>query len=359
MNPHMKVLLATVILTAFAFGVWQNRELSLLKDREMVLRSELADRPPPHAGLEKPSPTPSGRPDGRTSLDAEAFVKRFEELVASGKRPSDQERNLLGDTLTKATPRELKMLVEALRNSSLPQELRAGVFITIAPRLAEGHPKLAAEIAIEGGEGNSFRAVMRVWLAADPQGAANWMEEAAAADPPLDPSRFRSVEELNLEALSLAVRVVAGPSAVGIEELLGKKDKLRLAALGEIMMTTSPEQFATVMTRISQSAGIPERERLELIGITMARHQDPALARQILQDASLSDEQVITTAVILIDHIDSSNIRSSVDWLIAATADSPARTEALARIGSGWKARSPEAATAYFREKNLTIPGSE
>lgn len=96
-----------------------------------------------------------------------------------------------------------------------------------------------------------------------------------------------------------------------------------------------------------------------MICIALPRHQDPALARQILQDASLPEERFITAAITLIGHIDSSNIRGSVDWFMATTTDGPARTVALARIGLEWKARSPEAAIAYYRENNLTIPGSE
>jgi hypothetical protein len=349
----MKIILSAILLIVAAIGLWQHRELSTLKLRENALRAA-GQGVPAHPGS---GGTPTIRPHrsgGRNSFEPAAFVRRFEELVSANQPPSDEERVRLGEFLSTASPRELKLLVEELRRSDiLPHELKCGIFIAIAPRLAESHPKLAAGIAVEGGEGNAFRAVMRTWLVSNPKAAAEWLE---TADPPLDITRFRSAEDLDLDALFLAAGVVSDPSGDGLAKLLRDDRKRQHAGLGEVMVISTPADFAKTMCRISQDTSAPESERLDLIGSTLARHQDPALARQILLDAALPHEQFISAAMILIRNIDPSNIPTSVDWFIAVTTDDPSRRNALARIREQWNAISPTEAAAYFESRNPTVP---
>lgn len=348
----MKIILSTVILTVCAIGLWQNRELSRLSEREGVLRAEREKTGSPHSGREESGSGSQGRPQIRKSLDPVAFVSRFEKIVASHREPSESERVELVDTLASASPRELKALVDELRRSNLPEKIKQETFSVIAPRLAESQPMLAAEIAVEGGQEDPFRMVMRTWLTADPKAAAGWMKNR---NPPLDSTAFRSMDDIDLKILGLTVGVVSDPSGESLGKILRGNDKVQLAGLGEVMMSTHPADFAEITRRVSEDAGVPENERMELVGSVLARHPDPVMVRQILQDAALPEEQFLPAAAILMSSTDPSNMRAAVDWFVGATTESPARTKALRRIHDQWAANSPDEAAAYFREKNLPL----
>jgi hypothetical protein len=353
----MKIFLLVILLTVVAAGLWQNQELSRLKERESVLRARAGGIVNPDRFAKGSGKTGPVAPEGRQSFDPGAFLKRFEELVGGGRQPSEREAAELLDSLVAASPRELRALVEELRRSnSLPQELKRSIFSVIAPRLAESQPKLAAEIAVEGGEENPFRAVMRVWLSRDAKTASSWVEEATAADPPFNETRFKPLEDFDLAALSLAARVIADPAGGGLQELLEESGKAQLAALDEVMMSSTPAELANVMHRISRDSGSTEKEWIELIGTTLARHRDPAVARQVLLDARLPEPEFIKAASILMTSADPSTMQTSVDWFLAATTDGPDRTQALERIWGQWSAKSSTEAEAYFRGRNLPVP---
>lgn len=315
----MKIILLIIVVAAIATGLWQNRELSHLKAREASLRARSGDASVPvetSTSGASPISTRSPRRDARASLDVEAFVKMLGGLVGS-ERISDKERHLIQDTLTSASPRELKRLVEELRRSSLPEEVKQWMFVPIAPRLAESEPKLGAKLALEGGEGNSFRMVMRRWLLQDPKGASAWMHEAMAGDPSLDASRFRDLGKLNLKSLAVAARLAADPAGQDLTELFKSKDLL--PAFDEIAAALPPDGLVTVVKRISTESTLPEDERLCLFGGILAHHQDPVQARQILLDSALPPEQFRKAAAIVILRQDPVGIRSGIEWFRGAT----------------------------------------
>lgn len=120
----MKIVLSTIFLSAVAAGLWLNRELSRLTERESVLRVEREKTRDPHSGTEESDTGSQGRPETRKLLDAAAFVNRFEQILGNHRKPSESERIELADALASASPRELKALVDELRRSNLPEEIK-------------------------------------------------------------------------------------------------------------------------------------------------------------------------------------------------------------------------------------------
>jgi hypothetical protein len=276
----MKITLLIIVVAAVAAGLWQNGELNRIEAHEASLRARLGNVSLP---VEIPGgssiPTKSAHREGRASLDVEALVKMLGRMAGS-ERASDKERILIQDTLTSASPRELKRLVEELRQSSLPTELKQWMFVPLASRLVESDPKLAMELALEGGEGKTFRMVMRKWLLQDPKGAAAWMHEAATGDSPLDVSRFRGeFNNIDLKSLALAARLAADPAGHDLTELFQTKDLL--PAFDEISSTLRPDGLITVVKRISTESTLSDDNRLCFLGGILAHHQDPVQARQI------------------------------------------------------------------------------
>lgn len=163
------------------------------------------------------------------------------------------------------------------------------------------------------------------------------------------------MDDTDLKILSLTVGAVSDPSGESLGKILRGNDKVRLAGLGEVMMSTHPSDFSRIARLVTQDTGVPEKVRMELVGSVLARHPEPAVARQILQDAALPQEQFLPAAAILMRSTDPSNMRAAIDWFVATTTESAARTKALRRIHEQWAARSPDEASAYFREKNLPL----
>lgn len=309
----MKITLLIIVVAAIAAGLWQNRELHRLQTREASLRASLGNASLP-VGTSGTSaiPTKSARRDVRLPLDPKAFVKMLERPAGSDRVP-DKERILIQDTITSASPRELKQLVEELRRSSLPEELKKWMFVPLASRLVESDPKLATELALEGAEGNTFRMVVRKWLLQDPKGAAAWMQEAETGDPPLDISRFKGEpNDLDLKALALAARLAADPAGHDLTELSQSRDLV--PAFYEIAATLPPDGLLTVVKRISTESTLSEDNRVSLFGGILARHQDPVVARQILLDSALPPEQFKDAAAMLILRQDPAGIRSGIEW---------------------------------------------
>lgn len=338
----MKITLLIIVVAAIATGLWQNRELGRLKTHEASLRARPENAAVPVETSGAPSiSTKSPRRDARASLDVEAFVKRLGGLIGSETMP-DKERTFMQDTLASASPRDLKRLVEELRRSSLPEDVKKWMFVPIAPRLVESEPKLAVELAQEGGEGNTFRMVMRKWLLQDPQGASAWIHEAMTGDPPLDLSGFRG--EFNngdLKSLAFAAKLAADPAGHDLTELLQSKHPL--PAFDEIAATLPPEGLVTVVKRISKESTLSEDERLCLLGGILAHHQDPVEARQILHDSVLPPEQFRRAAAILILQQDPAGIRSGIEWFRGST-QGEVRDLGLHEIVTLWAEQDPRSA---------------
>lgn len=353
----MKIILSTIVLTSIAAGLWQNRELSRLHEREEALVSIRKDNRVPGKGAEDQSDT-SGpdRTEARKTLDAKAFLRKFEEVLEAKRRPTDEERTAFGDALMSASPRELKALADELRrNSTLPQELKNSLFSAIAPRLAESYPELAAGIAVESRDSDAFEAVMHTWLLSKPDAAASWLKEEMAKVPT---SPLASIEGANPEALAMAAELIADDAdGGGVTRFMAALGEQREQALEIVVTSTKPDVLAGIMNRISRDSGSPEKERLKLIGSTLGRHPDPEVGRQVLLDAKLPPAQFIQAAAIVVRDADPSTMRSTLDWFLSAAPDSPERAAALEKIRLRWAARAPAEAEAYYREKNLPVAG--
>lgn len=350
MNHHpVKATLLLILLTALGLGLWQGRELSQLKSREASLRAKAGSVPTSGVTSQLPGATKSARRDARAPIDAVALVQMLESwavLQQNGSPPSDKDAASMREAILSASPRELKMLVEELRRSGLPEELKKGMSLAIAPRLADSDPKLATELAVEGGEGNSFRMIMRSWLRRDPKSAAAWLEEAAAGDPPLDKSRFKRLEDLDLEALSCAARLAADPKEGALDDLFSRKGKALGSAFGDIAAALPPAELAALLNRISKDPHLPETGELDLIGYTLARHEDPALARQVLLDAALSPERFTKAATTLILDSDPIGIRAGVEWF-RNSAPAEAKAAGLRDIVLAWALKDRKSAIGW------------
>jgi hypothetical protein len=344
----MKITLLIIVVAAVAAGLWQNGELNRIEAHEASLRARLGNVSLP---VEIPGgssiPTKSAHREGRASLDVEALVKMLGRMAGS-ERASDKERILIQDTLTSASPRELKRLVEELRQSSLPTELKQWMFVPLASRLVESDPKLAMELALEGGEGKTFRMVMRKWLLQDPKGAAAWMHEAATGDSPLDVSRFRGeFNNIDLKSLALAARLAADPAGHDLTELFQTKDLL--PAFDEISSTLRPDGLITVVKRISTESTLSDDNRLCFLGGILAHHQDPVQARQILLDSALPPQQFRKAAAILVLRQDPVGIRSGIEWFRGATKGETTEV-GLNEIVTLWAKQDPRSAGQWVED---------
>ncbi|HEY1121419.1 MAG TPA: hypothetical protein VGE67_07445 [Haloferula sp.] len=238
-------------------------------------------------------------------MDGAGFVTYLAKSLEKGSRPSESERMFLRDQLAAASGRELKQWALALRESQLPDPLKKEILVSIAPRMAEHDPKMAAELVVAGDDGNAFRSVIRAWLSKDAVAASAWLEE-------MEVPQFKNPEDLNFPALSLAAKVAADP--VGMDELLEANGKLALAALWELSATQSPADLASVLHRVSLESKLPESDRLHVIGGTLARYRDPSMARQIVLDAGLSGEQFVKVASTMIGSLDPAGKTAGIEW---------------------------------------------
>ncbi|MCW1926617.1 hypothetical protein OKA05_28955 [Luteolibacter arcticus] len=314
----MKATLLVIILAAIAAGWWQGQELSRLKQREAELGGASAKAGVP---LETTA-SKSSRRDAKAALDGAGFVALLAKSVEKGKRPSKGERVFLRDQIAAASGRELKQWVVALRDSPLPEELKKEVLVSIAPRLAEHDPKLAAELVIAGDEGMPFRSVLRTWLAKDAVAAAAWLEE-------IEPPQFRNPEYLDFPGLCLAAKIAADPAKV--DELLVSDQKKMLGALWELSAIQTPADLSGVLQRISRESSLPESERLLVIRGVLSGYRDPAMARQMLVDVALPREQFVQVAAAMIRSLDPAGKAASVEW-VKSLPDARQREELLKEV---------------------------
>ena len=313
----MKATLLVIVFAAIAAGWWQAQELSRLKQRETELRASSS------GGAESAETvaTKSSRRDAKPTLDGAAFVALLTKSLEKGAPPSEEERMFLRDQIGAASGRELKQWAVALRDSQLPDELKKDILVSIAPRIAENDPKLAAELVLMGEDGNPFRSVMRTWLVKDAATAAAWLAE-------IDPPKFRSSGDFDFPALSLAAKVAADPAQ--LDALLESDKKRLLAALQELSPVLAPSDFARVLHRVSRDSKLSENNRQHVIGGAMARYRDPALARQILLEAALPAEQFVPVAASMIQSLDPTASAAGVEWV--KSLPDPSQREKLLRI---------------------------
>jgi hypothetical protein len=334
----MKLLVAGVLVAVLATGLWQRKELSRLEQREVSLRGRYVGAPESgvkaEADIVATLPARTGRRGDRESFDPDAFVAKLAALIANHQRgehaPEEEEPSFIAEELASASPRELKDLVSALRRSSLPEEYVKSFFWPIAPRLAESDPEWAAGLSWEAGEWRPFKMVLRSWIARDPAGAAAWFAGTITGNADEDSARFRALENVEFEAMALAVRLASDPGVDGVKELLLLKGNPLALALAEVSATLPPGELATVMSLISRDPVLSEMERLDVIGNTLAGCPDPVVARQVLLDAALPADQFAKAAAILIGSLDPVGKEASIAW--AKSLPDPQQREELLRI---------------------------
>ncbi|MEK7949433.1 hypothetical protein [Luteolibacter soli] len=317
----MKATLLIIVLVAITTGWWQGQELSRLKQREAELRAVSGKT---GAAVENGA-TKSSQREARPVLDGAGFVALIAKSLKEGVPLTEKERMLLRDQIAAASGHELKQWALMLRDSELPEEVKKDILVSIGPRVAESDPKLAAELVVDGNDGSPFRTVMRTWLSADAAAAAAWLEG-------ISPPKFKNRGELDFPALLLAAKVAADPA--GIDELLGADAKLCLSALWEFAATQTPGDLSNVLHRVSLDSKLPEGNRVHIIGGTLARHRDPAVARQILLDAGLPEEQFVKVAAEVIQSLDPAGKAAGIEWA-EGLPDSSRRTGLLASLREG------------------------
>lgn len=334
----MKILVAIVLIAALATGLWQRTELTRLKQKEASLR-EGSSRAPESgakadADIVASLPARTGRRGDRESFDPAAFVGKLAGLIAryqgGEQAPEEEETSFVTEELASASPRELKELASALRQSPLPDDLVKSLHQLIAPRLAESDPEFAADLAWEAGEWRPFKNVLRSWISRDPASAAAWFAGTTTGNAGEDSARFRALENVEFEAMALATRLASDPDVDGVKELLLLKGNPLALALAEVSASLPPGELATVMNLISRDPVLSEMERLDVIGNTLAGCPDPAVARQVLLDAALPADRFAKAAAILISSLDPVGKEASITW--AKSLPDPQPREELLRI---------------------------
>jgi hypothetical protein len=126
----------------------------------------------------------------------------------------------------------------------------------------------------------------------------------------------------------LAAKVAADPAK--LDDLLDAGGKRELAALWELSAVQAPSDLASVLHRVSLDSKLPENNRQHVIGGTLARYRDPAVARQILLDAALPAEQFVPVAASMIQSLDPAGRAAGVEWV--RSLPDPSQREELLRI---------------------------
>lgn len=313
----MKTTLLVIVFAAIGIAWWQGRELSQLKQREADLKRLTESS---HEASATGSTDPQRR-NAEPTLDAKSFVGMLSGWLEKGAPPTRNEREFLRKQIEAASGRELKQWALALRESALPEEMKKDFLTAIAPRIAESDPKLAAELVLTGDDGNSFRSVLRTWLATDAVAAAAWLQT-------IDPPVFRSPQDFDYPALSMAAKIAGNPASMDtLLELNGKQVRQTLEELSSFQ---APSDFAKVLQQLSGSSRIPENERLHIISGVLAAHRDPTTARQILLDAALPSDQFVRVASTLIRSLDPAGRTAGIAWV--KSLPDPAPREELLRM---------------------------
>lgn len=325
MTP-MKPTLIVIVLAAIGIAWWQGRELSRLQEREAELK-RLSDV---SHNVSATNSKERKQRDSSPTLDAKSFVETLGGWLDKGVPPTNDEREFLRTQIESASGRELKQWALALRESSLPEDMKRDFLAAIAPRIAESDPKLAAELVLTSDDGNSFLSVLRKWLVTDPSSAAAWLEA-------IDPPAFRHAGDLDVQALSMAAKIAKEPASA---DLLLEMDALRLRrTLEELSVIQVPHDFARILGRLSGSSVLPENERLQLISGVLAAHRDPATARQILQDAALPADQFVRVASALIQSLDPAAKAAGIAW-VKSLPDPDQRGQLLRLLNAGPESNS-------------------
>ena len=316
MKP-MKTTLTVIVCSTIGIAWWQGRELARLKQRESELKHLTEVSRKPHA-------TTRAAPEDRSSaptLDAKSFVEMLGSWLEKGVPPTQDEREFLRKQIEAASGRDLKQWALALRESGLPGEMKSGFLSAIVPRIAESDPRLAAELVLTGDDGDSFRSVLRTWLASDAKAASAWLQKIEAPT-------FRNARDMDFPALLSAAEIAANPESG--EVLLEMNANQARKTLEELSRFQAPADLSKVLRLISSVSNLPENERMQLVGGVLATHRDPAMARQILLDANLPANQFVKAASILIQSLDPVAKSASIAWV--KSLPDPEQRETLLRI---------------------------
>lgn len=313
----MKTTPLVIVFAAIGIAWWQGRELSQLKQSEANLkRLTECSHELPATGSTDPE-----RRSAESTLDGKSFVGMLSSWLEKGVPPTRNEREFLRKQIEAASGRELKQWALALRESGLPEEMKNDFLAAIAPRIAESDPKLAAELVLTGDDGKPFRSVLRSWLATDAVAAAAWLQT-------IDPPVFRSPQDFDYPAISMAAKIAGNPESMDtLLELNGKQVRQTLEELSSFQ---APSDFAKVLQQLSGTSRIPENERLHIISGVLAAHRDPATARQILLDAALPSDQFVRAATTLIQSLDPAGKAAGIAWV--KSLPDPAQREELLRM---------------------------
>ncbi|MCW1885007.1 hypothetical protein OKA04_09735 [Luteolibacter flavescens] len=295
-------LIGIIIATALVTGWWQRRELARLESRE----AELAAKYGVHRSSGEASASGAARRDARPSLDAAGFVGLIARSARDGSRPGARDRASLRDHISTASGRELREWAVALRDSDVPEDLKKDVLASLAPRLAESDPRLAAELVLAGDDGLAFRSVMRTWLAADAPAAAAWLAGIKAPE-------FAQPGGFDFPVLALAAQVAADPGNPAV--LLEADGAMSRSSLEELSSILAPPDFSATLHRFSTASDLPENVRMHVMGIALANHRDPAEARQMLLDATLDPNHLARVTAAMMREQDPASRAATIEWV--------------------------------------------
>lgn len=348
MNRSFTLLAVVCILVA---GVAGNLWLRSQRMRMEKLEASLRESSIRALGTESVG---SGRQPGTKASEREIPVTR--DAVDSVNAIKDLEQRRRGSEIdgmafskslslvdyAGASVEELRALATELEQSGLYPGMIRQMRQKIASHLANIDPKAATLLALEEGDGRTFGGCLSQWIKTDAKGALAWME---SVDPPLSPSRFEEIGQLNLDDLRLVTRLAVDPAGAALPPL--PTEGRFSSAYSKMSNTLSPAGMADVIKRL-ESAGSMNPELPRLIANLVAGYPDPRTSLQILVDAELPAPQLKKLVGMLIVNQDPPGARRGIEWYCEAVSGE-ARSQGLREIISGW-ARSDRASAIEWIE---------
>lgn len=351
----MKALILAIVALAVLLGLRQAHESKRLAVRERELRdlgktasSGVQDEDSATHGTTLPAPAKVER-QGHAKFDREAYIAKCKAFIVAAmtREPAMGEEDFIQSDLLDATTEELLELPDRLREVGIMEEFQALIFESVAPRLLDKDPRVAAEFSLKGGEIEIFELVARSWIARDPQAASDWLKMKVNGLPPLNDDTFGThlahPEPLFIPGLQLAASIAAAPATADLDAFTKLEGSKLKASLDDLLHVLPADGLPILMKRLAGSG------REDLVEMIVKQHPEPALAREYLKGAALPPATFTKMAETALSGIQPGDLPRAVDWYLKTT-DPGLRGEGLQRIVSSWTHENPRSAAAWLEK---------
>jgi hypothetical protein len=353
-----------ILIPALIIGLWQWYRLDQLKQRQVILTTQIAEAKTALAAKKKllwkktkPEPIPSERGEaaGPAPLEVREFFDLAAEISEMEKDEAGKEgkafRQKVMDLFTRLsnTPLErLKVIMEKLPDSSVSPTGKAQVADLIMGMLASSEPAVTASYALQyKARPETLNIAMQHWAKQDPAAAAAWVDKAESSGilPP-------DLKADQLRVILLPHQIAADPGG----EVVGRIAAMAPPGLNGILtdtarILTDAEQRRIFLSRLTQVPGLPADTAARFLR-EVGRESSFESATNLLKEVGSAlapvefDNAAVATATARID----ANTPAQAAWLLK-NLRGPDRSSAINQLITAWTQADFNAAATWLKNQ--------